>query len=102
MVGDGLADLGEPGYLPVSRTAVEWLFQATSEPLERRSPVLTSNLHSANWSDVPHTERLTAAPLDRVTHRAPILEMDGPSYRPRESLPQRAASASLEGGGAAS
>lgn len=78
--------LDELGYLPLSRTAAELLFQAIGERQERRSVIITSNLPFSEWTDVFHTERLTAALLDRVTHRATILQMNGPSYRLRESL----------------
>lgn len=81
-----LVILDELGYVPLSRTGAELLFQAIGERQERRSVIITSNLPFAEWAEIFHTERLTAALLDRVTHRATILEMNGPSYRLRESL----------------
>jgi DNA replication protein DnaC len=81
-----LVVLDELGYLPLSRTGAELLFQAVGERQERRSLIITSNLPFGDWVEIFHTERLTAALLDRVTHRATILEMNGPSYRLRETL----------------
>jgi DNA replication protein DnaC len=81
-----LVVLDELGYLPLSRSGAELLFQAISERHERRSLVITSNLPFADWTEVFHTERLAAALLDRVTHRATILEMNGPSYRLSQTL----------------
>jgi DNA replication protein DnaC len=78
--------LDEVGYLPLSRTGAELLFQAISERHERRSLIITTNLPFGEWTEVFHTERLTAALLDRVTHGATILSMNGPSYRLRGSL----------------
>jgi len=40
----------------------------------------------SEWTEVFHSERLTSTILDRVTHRAVILAMNGPSYRLRQTL----------------
>jgi hypothetical protein len=48
--------------------------------------LVTSNLPFEEWTEVFGNERLTAALLDRLTHRVQILEMNGESYRFRESL----------------
>jgi len=81
-----LVILDELGYLPLGRTGAELLFQAISVRHERGSLAITSNLPLSEWTEVFHTERLTSTILDRVTHRAVILPMNGPSYRLRESL----------------
>ena len=81
-----LVVLDELGYLPLSRTGAELLFQAISERHELRSLIITSNLPFADWAEVFHTQRLAAALLDRVTHRATILEMNGPSFRLAQSI----------------
>jgi len=83
--------LDELGYLPLGKTGAELLFQAISERHERRSLILTSNLPFADWTEIFHTQRLTAALLDRVTHKATILEMNGPSFRLRDSISAAAA-----------
>jgi DNA replication protein DnaC len=75
--------IDELGYLPISEHAADLLFQALSERHERGSVILNSNLPFAEWGKVFQTERLAVALLDRVTHRAHILEMNGPSYRLR-------------------
>lgn len=81
-----LVVLDELGYLPLSRTGAELLFQAISERTERASLIITSNLPFTDWTEIFVTERLTAALLDRVTYRAIILQMNGPSYRLRRTL----------------
>jgi len=88
--------LDELGYLPLSRSAAELLFQAVGERHERCSTIITSNLPFSDWTEVFHTERLTAALLDRVTHRATILEMNGPSFRLGQSLQERGLYAAAE------
>jgi DNA replication protein DnaC len=44
------------------------------------------NLAFADWSQVFQGERMTAALLDRITHCCHIFEMNGESYRVRESM----------------
>ena len=49
-------------------------------------PVLvTTNLPFDEWTEVFGSERLTGALLDRLTHRVHIIEMNGESYRLRQS-----------------
>ncbi len=76
----------ELGYLSFSRAGAELLFQVFAERYERKSLLLTSNLPFGDWVQVFQGERMTAALLDRLTHRCHILEMNGESYRFRESM----------------
>ena len=71
----------ELGYLPVTEQGAELLFQAFSARHERGSVIVNSNLPFSEWGQVFKTERLAVAMLDRVTHRATIMEMNGESYR---------------------
>lgn len=76
----------ELGYLPVSRTAAQLLFGLFSDRYERASVALTTNLDFAHWTEVFQDERMTAALLDRLTHRSHILVLEGSSYRFQQSL----------------
>ena len=76
----------ELGYLSFSRTGAELLFQVFADRYERRSLMITSNLPFGEWGQVFQGERMTAALLDRLTHRCHIFEMNGESYRFRESM----------------
>jgi DNA replication protein DnaC len=76
----------ELGYLSFSRSGAELLFQVFAERYERRSLLVTSNLAFGEWGQVFQGERMTAALLDRLTHRCHIFEMNGESYRFRESM----------------
>jgi len=76
----------ELGYLSFSRTGAELLFQVFADRYERASLLITSNLAFSDWSQVFQGERMTAALLDRLTHRCHIFEMNGESYRFRESV----------------
>ena len=53
---------------------------------ERGSILVTSNLPFSEWDQIFQGERMTAALLDRLTHHAEIFEMNGESYRFRESM----------------
>ena len=76
----------ELGYLSFSRAGAELLFQVFAERYERRSLLITSNLPFGEWGQIFQGERMTAALLDRLTHRCHIFEMNGESYRFRESM----------------
>ena len=76
----------ELGYLSFSRAGAELLFQVFAERYERRSLLITSNLPFGEWGQVFQGERMTAALLDRLTHKCHIFEMNGESYRFRESM----------------
>lgn len=80
----------ELGYLSFSRTGAELLFQVFADRYERGSLLLTSNLPFGEWGTVFQGERMTAALLDRLTHRCHIFEMNGESYRFRESMKAKA------------
>jgi len=76
----------ELGYLSFSRVGAELLFQVFAERYERRSLLVTSNLPFSEWGTVFQGERMTAALLDRLTHRCHLFDMNGESYRFRESM----------------
>jgi len=76
----------ELGYLSFSRTGAELLFQVFADRYERSSLLITSNLAFSDWGQIFQGERMTAALLDRLTHRCHIFEMNGESYRFRESM----------------
>jgi DNA replication protein DnaC len=80
----------ELGYLSFSRAGAELLFQVFADRYERRSLLITSNLPFSEWSTIFQGERMTAALLDRLTHRCSIFEMNGESYRFRESMKAKA------------
>jgi len=76
-----LVFVDELGYLPISEHGADLLFQAFSERHERGSVIVNTNLPFSEWAQVFQTERLAVAMLDRITHNAHILEMNGESYR---------------------
>jgi len=77
--------IDELGYVPLSPTGAELLFEVFSQRYERGSTMVTSNLPFDEWTSVFASERLTGALLDRLTHHVHILEMNGDSYRLKQS-----------------
>jgi DNA replication protein DnaC len=81
----------ELGFVPLSKTGAELLFEVFSQRYERGSTMVTSNLPFQEWTEILGSERLTGALLDRLTHHVHILEMNGDSYRLKQSRKKRPA-----------
>ena len=81
LAGYKLLIIDELGYVPLSQTGAELLFEVFSQRYERGATIVTSNLPFDEWTGVFASERLTGALLDRLTHHVHILEMNGHSYR---------------------
>ena len=85
-----LVILDELGFIPFSPAGAQLIFQFCSTLYERVAVAVTTNLRFADWTQVFGNEQLTAALLDRLTHRANILEFVGESYRFRERMQREA------------
>ncbi len=77
--------IDELGFVPLSKTGAELLFEVFSQRYEQGSVIITSNLPFDEWTETFGSERLTGALLDRLTHHVHILEMNGESYRLNQS-----------------
>jgi DNA replication protein DnaC len=82
----GLVVVDELGYVPFSKESAELLFQVLAERHERGSVIITTNLGFADWTQVFGDATLTAALLDRLTHKAHIINCTWESYRLKETL----------------
>lgn len=67
------------GYMPLSPTGAELLFEVFSQRYERSSVLVTSNPPFEEWTSVFGSERLTGALPDRLTRHVDILELNGDS-----------------------
>src|SRR4051812_997734 len=94
LAGHRLLIIDELGFVPLSKSGAELLFEVFSQRYERGSTLVTSNLPFDEWTEVLGSERLTGALLDRLTHHVHILEMNGESYRLAQSKRRRRASSS--------
>ena len=90
--------IDELGYVPLSPTGAELLFEVFSQRYEHGSTIVTSNLPFEEWTSVLGSERLTGALLDRLTHHVHILTMNGDSYRLAQSTARRRMAAKVQGG----
>ena len=77
--------IDELGFVLLSTTGAELLFEVFSQRYEWGSILVTTNLPFDEWTEVFGSERLTGALLDRLTHHVHILEMNGESYRLKRS-----------------
>ena len=93
LAGVKLMIIDELGFVPLSKTGAELLFELISQRYERGSTLITSNLPFDEWTETFGSERLTGALLDRLSHHVNILEMNGDSYRLSQSRARKARSA---------
>ena len=77
--------IDELGYIPLSKTGAELLFDIFSQRYEQGAIIVTSNLPFPKWTEVFGCEHLTGALLDRLTHHVHIFHMEGESYRLHQS-----------------
>jgi DNA replication protein DnaC len=78
--------LDELGFIPLSASGAQLIFQFCSTMYERVALIVTTNLRFADWTQVFGDERLTAALLDRLLHKAHVLEFVGESFRFRQRM----------------
>jgi DNA replication protein DnaC len=81
--------LDELGYIPFSKEGAELLFQVLAERHEKGSVMITTNLGFADWTQVFGDPVMTAALLDRLTHKAHIVNCTWESYRLKQSLKEK-------------
>lgn len=81
--------LDELAYVPLSKVDAELLFQVLGERHERKSLIVTTNLPFTEWTSVFPDPRLCRAIVDRLTHRAHIIQTGTQSQRMAETLTRR-------------
>lgn len=80
-----LVILDELGYISFDKQGSELLFNLISSRNETKSTIITSNLTFDRWDEVFNDPVITAAMVDRLTHRSYIINMTGSSYRMKET-----------------
>jgi DNA replication protein DnaC len=89
LAGYKLLIIDELGFVPLSKSGAELLFEVFGQRYERGSTLVTSNLPFDEWTEILGSERLTGALLDRLAHHVHILEMNGEIYRLAQSTRRR-------------
>ena len=75
----------EFGYISFDKQGAELLFNHLSLRAGRKSTIVTTNLGFDRWEEIFGDPILTAALVDRLTHKAHLVNMNGDSYRLRET-----------------
>ena len=75
----------EFGYISFDKEGAELLFNHLSIRAGRKSTIITTNLGFDRWEEVFGDPVLTAALVDRITHKAHLVNMNGESYRLKET-----------------
>lgn len=76
----------EFGYISFDKEAAELLFAHLSLRAGRKSTIITTNLAFDRWTEIFGDQVLTAAMVDRLTHKAILVNMNGESFRIKESM----------------
>jgi DNA replication protein DnaC len=84
--GYGLLVIDELGYVPFSKEGAELLFQVLAERNEKKSVIITTNMGFGDWTKISGDPNLTGALLDRITHKAHVINCNWDSYRLKETL----------------
>lgn len=80
-----LVILDELGYTSFDKQGAELLFNIISARAELKSTIITTNLSFDKWIDIFHDPIITAAIVDRITHKSFVIDMSGESYRLKQS-----------------
>lgn len=75
----------EFGYISFDKEGAELLFSHLSLRAGLKSTIITTNLSFDRWNEIFGDTILTAAMVDRLTHKAHIVNMNGASYRAKET-----------------
>jgi DNA replication protein DnaC len=77
----------ELGYLSYDNRAADLLFEVVSRRHDLSKPILLStNLAFSDWTTVFPNATCTVALVDRLTHRADVIQIAGKSWRRKESM----------------
>ena len=75
----------EFGYISFNKEGAEALFNHISLRAGRKSTIITTNLSFDRWNEIFVDPILASAMVDRLTHKAYLINMSGPSYRLKET-----------------
>lgn len=62
------------------------LFQLIDRRYEKRSTIITTNIHFSKWEEVLNDVLIANAIVDRLLHHCHVVKIIGPSYRLKNIL----------------
>ena len=77
--------LDEVGYLSYSNRHADLLFNIVSSRSQRNATIVTTNRPFAEWGEAFPNAACVVALVDRLTHNAEIITIDGASWRRKET-----------------
>ncbi|MDE5977395.1 MAG: ATP-binding protein [Turicibacter sp.] len=77
--------LDEPGYISFDKEGSELLFNFISSQTEKASTIFTANLTFDRWGDIFYDPTIAVVMVDRITHQSYVINMNGISYRLRQT-----------------
>jgi DNA replication protein DnaC len=87
--GYGVLIIDELGYVPFSKDGAQLIFQILAERNERMPVIITTNIGFGDWTQIFGDANMTSALLDRITHKAHVINCTWESYRLKETLKNR-------------
>lgn len=79
----------EFGYVSCDKEGGELLFNHLSLRAGKKATIITTNLAFNRWNEIIKDKVLVAAMVDRLTHKAYLVNMTGLSYRLKETQKMR-------------
>ncbi|MCC6531509.1 MAG: ATP-binding protein [Burkholderiales bacterium] len=83
--GFDLLCIDEVGYLSYSNRHADLLFELTNRRYEKKSTLITTNRAFAQWHEVFPNAACVVSLVDRLTHNAEVIAIEGKSYRLKEA-----------------
>ena len=85
--------IDEVGYLSYDARYADLFFEVVSRRYQHRPIVLSTNKPFGQWNEVFPNAACVVTLIDRLIHRAEIVELDGQSYRLKEAQERATAKA---------
>jgi DNA replication protein DnaC len=82
-LGPSVLIIDELGYLPMDQSSANWIFQVVSRRYDKGSIILTGNRGFGDWGQVFADQVVAGAIVDRLLHKATVINIRGKSYRMR-------------------
>jgi len=91
--------IDEIGYLSYATRQADLLFEIISQRYESKPTIVTTNRPFAEWGEVFPNAACVTSLIDRLTHHAEIVQIDGDSWRRHEADERAAAKKKRRPGG---